>query len=52
MTLGNEAAAMARRFAALHIAHWRECKAKRLPRTAGEARRSALVWLAVAKGRS
>lgn len=43
---------MARRFAMLHIAHWREAKAKGLRRRAHEARVDALWWVAAAKGRT
>lgn len=48
----DTAADMARRFAALHIAHWRDCKAKGLPRSAADARRKALAWLSATKGKS
>lgn len=40
---------MARRFALLHISHWRA--ARGLPRCRAEARALALGWIAAAKGR-
>lgn len=44
-----EVIAMARRFALLHIAHWRD--ARGLPRARAVARRQALGWIAAMKGR-
>ena len=44
-----EAVAMARRFAALHIAHWRA--ARGLPKARAASRALALSWIAAAKGR-
>lgn len=45
-----EVIAMARRFALLHISHWRA--ARGLPRTRREARLAALGWIAAAKGKA
>ncbi len=44
-----EVIAMARRFALLHISHWRANRG--LPKARAFARTEALWWLAAAKGR-
>lgn len=44
----DTAADMARRFAALHVAHWR--KAQGLPKARAHARTLALWWISKAKG--
>ena len=42
---------MCREFARLHIAHWRESKAKGLRKSAARSRALAMSWLAASKGR-
>lgn len=47
--MADDTLAMCRRFADLHIAHWRQ--ALGLPKSRARSRRVALYWIALAKGR-
>ena len=49
MAATDTARDMARRFAILHISHWRN--ARGLPKTRKHARLQALWWIAAAKGK-
>lgn len=43
---------MCRRFASLHIAHWRDAKRNGLPKSAARSRQTALWWLSQARAKA